>query len=448
MGSESLLNLSRLQFAMTALFHVTLPTLTVGTSLFVAFLYAAWLRTRNPAWLALFRFWRRIFAVTFGLGVVTGIVLTFELGLNWGRYAHDVGPVVGPLLGMEVVSAFCLEAAFFGVMVYGENRVSERVMMFSVAMVSLGTLSSTTWIIMANTWMQAPTGYRRMSNGQFRVSDWGEVILNPLFGWRVTHMFLGALLGASLLVAGIGASYLRRGVHRDAGARMVSMAVATLLLVLPVQIAVGDTLGGRLLPYQPAKLLATEGHWQATSQYNLFIVPDEKAHKNTVQVSVPFITPLVIGKDWSMKFKEPPVTTIPAADRPALLWPFYGFRIMFFIAWGLLATALVGVVLRLRGRLYVSRRFLRLLTWLTPFGVFAVWGGWVTAEGGRQPWVVYNQLRTADAVSSLATWSVAVSIAVLAVVYATLATVWIRTVRRYIHEGPPRPEPVRAEASS
>jgi cytochrome d ubiquinol oxidase subunit I len=442
-----MLDLSRLQFFVTAAFHMTFPALTVGLSILMVILYAAYLKTGNDAYLRMFRFWRKIFAVGFGLGVVAGIVMTFEFGLNWGQYAHAVGPIIGVIIGMEVVTAFCLEAAFLGVVLYGENRVGKKMMLFSTVMVSLGTLLSTTWILSANSWMQTPAGYEEVG-GQFRRTDWLDVLLNPAFGWRFPHMLVAVLISSAAVVAAIGAYYLRRGRHLDFARRTVSTGLLALLILVPVQLHVGDGVGGFMAKNQPAKMVALEGHWSKAETrhdgaWNLLIWPNEKEQRNEFELALPWFGSMVAGKDLTGKTNIPGIKDLPPdLPKPAMIWPFYGFRVMAFSAYTLLATALLALVLRIRGRLYSSRRFLRWVTWVGPLGICAIIGGWVTAETGRQPWVVFGKLATAQAVSPLGTGTVAASLAAFVVVYAALLGIFIAAVRRIVRQGPEEAEQV------
>jgi cytochrome d ubiquinol oxidase subunit I len=436
MSHDTLLDLSRWQWALTAAFHITFPAVTVGTSAFLIVCYAMYMRTDEDVWLRMFRFWRKIFAVGFTLGVVSGIVLTFEFGLNWGPYAHDVGPIVGVMILMEVVMAFFLEAGFLGLLVYGEGRISRRMMMFSTCMVTLGTTLSVTWILVANSWMQTPSGYK-VVNGQFQPVDWLHVIFNPSFGIRFIHMLVGVLLTAAWFIAGISAWYFVKGRHLPVARRGLSVALGVLVVALPLQMFLGDTAAGSYVAkYKLPELIAMEGNWNSTNTgENIIIVPKPSAERNSYQVTVPWMGS-AIAKDWSGKTPTPGIETVPKALRPPLLPVFYGFHAMWVPTLLMMWAVVTSIALRLRGRLYTARWFHKLLVWMTPIGFLGIWGGWVTAETGRQPWIVYGKLLTAQAVSPLKPVPVLVSLILFIAFYVTLLGVFARYVVRAVREGP------------
>jgi cytochrome d ubiquinol oxidase subunit I len=435
MSHETLLDLSRWQWALTAAFHIVFPAVTVGTSAFLIVCYAMYMRTDDDAWLRMFRFWRRIFVVAFTLGVISGIVLTFEFGLNWGPYAHDVGPIVGVMILMEVIMAFFLEAGFLGLLVFGEGRVSRRVMMFSTCMVTLGTTLSVTWILVANSWMQTPSGYK-MVNGQFQPVDWLHVIFNPSFGIRFIHMLVGVLLTAAWFIAGISAWYFVKGRHLPLARRGLSVALGVLAIAVPLQMFLGDSAASYVAKYKFPELVAMEGHWDSNSNAeNIIIVPKPSEERNALQLGIPWMGS-AIAKDWSGKTDVPGIKTVPKAMRPALLPVFYGFHAMWVPTLLMMWAVLASIALRLRGRLYSARWFHKLLVWMTPIGFLGIWGGWVTAEAGRQPWIVYGKLLTAQAVSPLKPVPVLVSLILFIAFYLTLLGVFARYVVRTVREGP------------
>ena len=394
------------------------------------------MRTHDPVYLQMYHFWKRIFAVGFALGVVAGIVLTFEFGLNWGSYAHDVGPIIGVIIGMEVVTAFFLEAGFIGIMLYGEGRVSERVLLFANGMVALGTLLSTTWILAANSWMQTPSGYRRV-DGQFQPSNWLDAIFSPSFPHRFLHMLAAVLIASTWLIAGISAFYLVRGRHRAFSRRTFSIAMGLLAVLLPWQLYLGDNVASFMFAHEPPKVITLEGNYNSTnSGYNLLVIPDPGAGKNLFQITVPDIGALLGPHDLSGQTPTPGIDSIPKALRPNVYLLFYGFRAMFYSALIMFATAMVGLYLRCRRKLYSSKRFLRWVTWTTPIGVIAIIGGWITAEAGRQPWVVYGQLLTRNALSHISAGSVIFSFAGFVGLYVVMLTAWIAYVVRQVRKGP------------
>ncbi len=444
MSHDTLFDLSRWQWALTAAFHITFPAVTVGTSVFLVVCYAMYMRTDDEVWLRMFRFWRRIFGIGFALGVVSGIVLTFEFGLNWGRFAHDVGPIVGVIIAMEVVTAFFLEAGFLGLLVFGEGRIGKRMMLFATCMVTLGTTLSVTWILVANSWMQTPDGYK-VVRGQFQPVDWLHVIFNPSFGIRFVHMLVGALIAAAWFIAGVSAWYLVKRRHLAVARRGVSVTLGVLALLVPVQMFIGDHVAGDyVFKYKPPQALAMEGNWNSgNTGENFFVIPNQGAAKNEWQVTVPWLGS-AIAKDWSGHFQYPGLKQVPERLRPAMLPTFYGFRLMWWSSVVMLAVAMIGIALRLRGRLYSARWFHKLVVVMVPSGVVATWAGWVLAETGRQPWLVYGKLLTADAVSPLHPAAVLTTLIAFVLIYVALLGTYVWYVARVVREGPgddPRPEP-------
>ena len=436
----SLVGLSRWQFAITVMFHMAFPAITVGLSIFLCVIYGRYWRSGNPVHLQMFRFWRRIFAVGFAIGVVAGVVITFEMGLNWGGYAAKTGPIIGPIIGMEVVTAFAVEAGFIGVLLYGDGRVRQRTMFLATLMVSIGTILSSTWIIAANSWMQTPAGYR-IVDGQYQPVDWLKVIFNPSFVWRWWHMLGGVLLSAAFVVAGIGAWYLRKGRAMAFARRSVSIGLGVAAIVIPLQIYLGDAVAGHELPLQPSKLAALEGNWApGNTGWVLFDIPDQQAARNLAELNIPCFGS-VVNHDLSCKTAPPGLSSFPAADRPNVAATFWGFRIMFFASLFMFGAAFWATVLRMRRRLWTARRFHRFLVWLSPVGIVAILGGWVTAEAGRQPWLVYGQLRTSDAVSALAPGEVWFSVIGFSVLYVVMFVAYLAYLVRSVRIGPERDHP-------
>lgn len=436
--------LSRFQFAFTVMFHMTFPAVTVGLAIFSAITYGFYWRTGRAVYLQMFRFWRRIFGVGFALGVVTGAVLTFQFGLNWGGYAHAVGPIIGPIIAMEVVTGFFVEAGFIGVLLYGDGRVSPRTMFWSTCVVALGTVISTTWIIAANSWMQTPAGFSTDAQGRFVAENWWEIIFTVAFAWRFPHMLLAVLISASLFIAGISAVYLLRGRARGFAKRSFSFGVGLIAIVIPFQLMIGDNIAGNVLaPYQAPKIQSLEGNWDSTNTgYNIFVIPDMAEQKNLVQVTIPLLGSY-ISKDLSGKTPTPGLSETPKDLQPNMWTTFWGFRVMFFASMFIFAGAMMGVILRMRRRLDTARWYHKYMLWVTPVGILAILGGWVLAETGRQPWVVYGQLRTADAVSGLATPQMVFSLSTFVALYLTMLTVYIVYVVRTVRTGPERDDPRR-----
>jgi cytochrome bd ubiquinol oxidase subunit I len=433
--TDLLVTVSRVQFAATIIFHMIFPSITVGLSMFLAAMYAAYMRTGQDIFLVIYRFWLRIFAVGFALGVVSGIVITFELGLNWAGYADATGPILGVIIGMEAITAFFLEAAFLGIMLYGEGRVSTRVHLFATCMVALGSLLATAWILSANSWMQTPAGYTRVA-GQFQAVNWTGAILNPSFMYRFPHMLLGALITTSFLIAGTAAYYLLKGTHLEVARRTFSVGLGAISVLLPFQLYLGDAVDAAVSDYQPAKFQATEGNWNSTNTgWNIFVIPDQAAQRNLVQVSIPCLVSFFAG-DLTCRTPSPGLAQTRVADQPQMFFTFWGFRLMVYLSMLMFGAMVSSVVLRLRGRLYSARWFHLLALWMTPAGILAIVGGWATAETGRQPWIVYGLLRTADAVSPLSPPLVVLTAVTFVGLYAGLLGIFIVYYIRSLQRGP------------
>lgn len=444
----SSVDLSRWQFALTVMFHMTFPAITVGLSVFLCVCYGMYWRTGRPVYLQMFRFWRRIFAVGFALGVVAGAVITFEFGLNWGVYASRTGPIIGPILGMEVATAFFVEAGFIGVLLYGDGRVRKGVMFLATVMVSLGTLLSSTWIIVANSWMQTPAGYR-IVDGQFQPTNWAKVIFNPSFLWRWPHMVVAVLISASFFVAGLAAWYLVKGRAVAFARRSLSIGLGIAAVLIPVQVWLGDHVASQYVaPYQLTKLAALEADWSnGDTGWNVFAIPDQATASNRWELNIPCLGS-VIAHDLTCSTSGPGVKDFPRDTWPDVAATFWGFRAMIFGAFLMFGTAFAASVLRLRNRLWTARRFHRFLLWTTPVGILAILGGWVTAEAGRQPWVVFGQLRTADAASALAPGTVWFSVVSFVLLYLVMLVVYIAYIARTMRIGPERDDPGQPPPSS
>jgi cytochrome d ubiquinol oxidase subunit I len=437
MTSQTFIDLSRWQFATTAAFHMTFPALSVGLAIFLCILYGAYCKTGNPLYLQMFRFWRRIFAIGFALGIVSGIVLTFELGLNWGIYARAVGPILGPMICMEALTAFFLEAGFFGILVWGEGRISKRVTMVATCMVALGALLSTAWILDANSWMQTPAGYREV-NGQFQPTNWYHAIFNPAFNYRFPHMVLAVLIASAWFIAAIGAYYLLRHRALPLAKKTMSFALLASAILLPIQLNVGDNMATYMTGvYQPDKLIAAEGNFNnGNTGWNLFTIADQAQQRNWVQLSLANAESVFDFHNFSGNESVPGIKTIPKDLQPTVAPVFWGFHIMIYGAWAMFIVAFIGLIMRLRRRLYTEPWFLRLVLWMLPVGVIATIAGWVTSESGRQPWIVYGKLAVNQAASSLSTGELIASLAAFWIVYLVLVTAWIRQVVREVRRGP------------
>lgn len=413
------LMLSRIQFGFVMSFHILFPAFTIGLAWWLVFIEAVWLKRRTDLWRDLYFFWMKVFAVAFGLGVVSGIVMSFQFGTNWAGYSVATGNVVGPLLSYEVLTAFFLEATFLGVMLFGWRRVNHGMHFVATLMVALGTLFSSFWIISANSWMQTPDGYR-IENGVFHPVDWWAIIFNPSFPYRLTHMVLAAFLTTALVVGGVSAAYLLRNRFVASARGTLKLALAFVAVVAPVQILVGDFSGLQLAETQPAKLAAIEARWETARAVplTLFAIPDPAAESNRHAVDVPRLGSLILTHSWDGEVVG--LKDFPPEERPPVAPPFFAFRIMVGLGFLMLGLAIAGVLLWRRDLLFRRRWYLRYWVVMAPSGFIAVLAGWYVAEIGRQPWVVHGLMRTEDAVSSVAAAAVLTSLIVYAAVYAVL----------------------------
>jgi cytochrome d ubiquinol oxidase subunit I len=410
--------LARLQFAFTVSFHIIFPAFTIGLASYLAVLEALWLWTKREVYIQVFRFWIKIFAVTFGMGVVSGLVMSYQFGTNWAVFSDKAGPVIGPLMGYEVLSAFFLEAGFLGVMLFGMQRVGRGLHFFATAMVAIGTFISAFWILAVNSWMQTPAGYAIAPNGQFVPEDWWAVIFNPSFPYRLVHMVLAAYLTTAFVVGAVGAWHLLRD-KTNAGARvMFSMAMWMAAIVAPIQIFAGDLHGLNTLQHQPAKIAAMEGHYEASikgAPLYLFGLPDNEAGETKYAIAIPKLGSLILTHDWEGELKG--LKAFAREDWPPTPVVFWSFRIMVGLGMLMALLGLVSLAMRIGGRIYSSGLLHRAALLMGPSGFVAVLAGWVTTEVGRQPYTIYGLLRTADAVSPIGLPGVATSLVAFIVVY-------------------------------
>ncbi|MBO1742990.1 cytochrome ubiquinol oxidase subunit I [Stenotrophomonas sp. SBJS02] len=430
--------LSRIQFGFLISFHVLFPAFTIGLASWLGFVEWRWLRARNPVWRDLFFFWQKIFAVSFGMGVVSGIVMAFQFGTNWPRLSQIAGTVIGPLLTYEVLTAFFLEASFLGVMMFGWGRVSPRLHFFSTCMVALGTLFSTFWILASNSWLHTPAGYE-MINGVVHPVDWFEVVFNPSFPYRLAHMAIGSFITTCFVVGGVGAWYLRRKEHVEAGRKMLGAAVIFAAITVPVQIFVGDMHGLNTLKHQPMKIAAVEAHWHQGQEGEgvplvVFAVPNEKEERNDLEIAIPRVGSLILTHSMDGTFA--PLTSVPASERPPVTPVFFAFRIMVGIGTLMLLLAWLSAFTLARRKLFDSGALLRAWNWMLPSGFVALVAGWFVTEMGRQPWIVYGVLRTADAVGPQTAWMTAISLAVYVAGYAFVFGWGIWYLVKILRHGP------------
>ena len=437
--------LSRVQFAVAISFHILFPAFTIGLAAWLVVLEARWLATGRALYRELSEFWTKIFAISFGMGVVSGVVMSFQFGTNWSRLSDRAGNVLGPLLNYEVVTAFFLEATFLGILLFGRNRVPPWLHFVAACMVALGTLVSTFWILSANSWMQTPTGHE-LRDGTFYVTSWWEVVFNPSFPYRLAHMVTAAFLTTAFVVAGVSAWHLlkeRVVPHAQIG---FSMAQGLIMVLAPLQILLGDLHGLNTFEHQPVKVAAMEGHWETRrgAPLYLFAWPDPEAEANHFEVGIPKLGSWILTHE--LDGLVPGLKEWPPEDRPYVPLVFFSFRLMVGIGLLMLAVAVCSGALRLRGRLYDARWFLRLSLACLPIGFVAMLAGWVTTESGRQPWVVYGLMRTADAVTpALTGGAVATSLAAFAIVYGLIFPAGVYYMVRLVQRGPEPAAPGRGE---
>jgi len=437
--------LARLQFAFTIIYHIIFPSFTIGLSAYIATLGAMWLRSGREHYHLLMRFWTKIFAVSFAMGVVSGIVMSYEFGTNWSRFSVAVGNVVGPLIGYEVLTAFFLEATFLGVLLFGFNKVPPWLYVLSAAFVAVGTSMSAFWILSANSWMQTPAGYE-MRNGVAFPTDWLAAIFNPSFPYRFAHMLNAAYLTTAFVVLAVGARYLLGGKYVEEGRTMLRMAIGLAVFLAPLQLFIGDQHGLNTLKHQPIKIAAMEGHWDGSKpgDFDIFAWPDEKAEVNRFAISIPHASSLILTHSWDGLF--PGLTSVPPADRPPVKSVFFAFRIMLGIGFFMIAAALLGAFLWWRGTLFVTRWYLAIMSQCWWIGFVAVIAGWVVTESGRQPWIVEGILRTAEATSPVPGASIAGTLVLFVLCYGVVFSMGIYYMNRLINGGPDSPPAKQAES--
>jgi cytochrome d ubiquinol oxidase subunit I len=428
--------LARIQFAFTISFHFIFPAFSIGLASYLAVLNGLWLWKRDAAYLKLFDYWKTVFAITFAMGVVSGIVISYQFGTNWARFADKAGPVIGPLMGYEVLTAFFLEAGFLGIALFGRQRVGDGLHMFAVAMVAVGTLISATWILAANSWMQTPAGFTTNEAGQFVPVDWMAIIFNPSFPYRLIHTVLAAFLTTAFAVGAVGAFHLLRDRDNRQARVMFSMAMWMAALVTPIQIFVGDQHGLNTLEHQPAKIAAMEGHYetQAGAPLILFGVPDDAAEETRYALEIPKLGSLILGHSLDAEIQG--LTAFPPDERPPAFIPFWTFRIMVGLGILMLATGLWSLWARWRKTLYTSRWLHRAALAMGPSGFVAVLAGWYTTEVGRQPYTVYGLLRTSDSLSSIDPEAVGASLVAFILVYFVVFGAGVFYILRLVRRTP------------
>ncbi|EOK1080724.1 cytochrome ubiquinol oxidase subunit I [Proteus mirabilis] len=434
----SAFDLARIQFAFTVSFHIIFPAITIGLASFLAVLEGLWLKTRNKDYLALFHFWSKIFAVNFAMGVVSGLVMAYQFGTNWSFFSDFAGSITGPLLTYEVLTAFFLEAGFLGVMLFGWNKVGEKLHFFATCMVALGTLMSTFWILASNSWMQTPQGFEIVNNQVVPV-DWLAVIFNPSFPYRLAHMGVAAFLASAFFIAASASWHLLKGNKTSAMKKMLSMSIWIILILAPIQALIGDMHGLNTLKHQPAKIAAIEGHWQnnpgEATPLILFGIPNMDEEKTKYALQIPYLGSLILTH--SLDKQVPALKEFPKDDRPNSLIVFWSFRIMVGLGMLMILVGVWGTWLRYKKKLYQSNLFLRFTFLMAPSGLIAILAGWFTTEVGRQPWVVYGIQRTRDVVSAHGEMHMSISLLIFFIVYGSVFGIGYAYMLKLIRKGAP-----------
>jgi cytochrome d ubiquinol oxidase subunit I len=436
--------LSRAQFAFTIGFHIIWPTVNIGLGLFLLIMEIMWLKTNNKVYLSLYKFWVKIFALAFGMGVVTGIPMSFQFGTNFSKFSELAGSVIGPLIGVEVMTAFFLEAAFIGVMIFGWKRFSPKIHLTATLLVVLGTHHSAFWILSLNSWMHTPDGIH-IVDGIIRIDDWLKVIFNPSFPYRLIHMILACYTTASLLLAGIFSYYIIKHKYLEVSKKGLSLALWVLLIIVPLQIFMGDMHGLNTIKYQPLKIAAMEGLWDTSkgAPTVLFGIPSEKLEKNLYSIEIPKLSSIILTHDPNGEVKG--IKEWPKDSRPNIPLVFYTFRIMVGLGFIFLFTSIIGLILRFKNKLYSYKPFLWLCVLLTPAGFISTISGWIVAEAGRQPWVINNILKTSKSISDVRPELVIGSFSTFLIVYPIIFIAFLVYSGFLVKKGPLSPDDVLKE---
>ena len=439
--------LSRIQFAFVVSFHAIFPVFTIGLAAYIAVLEILNFRDPNPVREKLSLFWIKIFAIVFGMGVVSGIVMAFQFGTNWSDFSYAASNFMGPVLSYEVVTAFFLEATFLGVLLFGRDKVPRGVHLLAACMVAIGTFISSFWILAANSWFHTPAGVE-LVDGHFQVTSWLQAIFNASLPYRFAHMALASFITGGFFVAGVSAWYLLKDRNPRSSRMALKMTVVMLAVATPLQLVMGDLHGLNTLEHQPVKVAAMEGHWetQKGAPLYLFALPDSDAEKNHLEIGIPKLGSLILTH--SLDGEVQGLKSVPAEDRPPVAIVFWSFRIM--VALGLLFIALswAALVQMIRGRLWESRRLLKALFWSIPLPFVAVLAGWITTEVGRQPWMVYGMMRISESVTpSLTGWMTLATLIGYVVVYAIVFGAGVYYLRKVVQGGPDPVEQTSADES-
>ncbi|PKH69259.1 cytochrome ubiquinol oxidase subunit I [Psychrobacter sp. 4Dc] len=435
------LTLARIQFAFVISFHIVFPAFSIGLASWLAVLEFRWLRTGEPIYAEVYKHWVKIFAVVFGLGVVSGVVMSYQFGTNWAVFSDKAGNVIGPLLAYEVLTAFFLEASFLGIMLFGWGRVSKRMHFASTAIVAIGTLISATWILSANSFMQTPQGFVMGADGLLYPTDWLEIIFNPSFPYRFAHMVTAAFLTTAFVIGGIGAYYIqskKHAEHREHGRVMLGMAMIMAIFMAPAQVLIGDEHGLNTLEHQPAKVAAMEGLWEDErgAALRLFAIPDQENQTNKYEVKIPYVTGLILTHSLDGEVKG--LKNWAPEDQPPVIIVFWAFRIMVGIGMLMVLVGLFSLYKYFKKQQFNTDSvwFHRAWMMMTPLGFIALLSGWFVTETGRQPWTVYGVIRTAESMSPLAAQQVATTLIGFIVLYIFVFGAGSFYILRLIAQGP------------
>jgi cytochrome d ubiquinol oxidase subunit I len=433
--------LSRIQFGCSIGFHILFPTLNIGLAVFLMVMETAWLKTRKPVYAQICQLWTKVFALTFGMGVVSGIVLAYQIGTNFGPFIAQFGNILGALFAYETLTAFFLEAGFLGVMLFGWNRFPPWLHFLATALVAIGTTISAFWIMSANSWMQTPSGYA-VVDGKFIVESWAAVVFNPSFIPRFIHMVFASYVTTIFVIMGVASYYLLRNKALQVAQTCLAFGIISALIFVPMQIIVGDVVGMKIHHYQPIKTAAIEALWETEKAAPLVLWgwPSQAEQRNIGAISVPKLASLLNTHEWNGELTG--LNSVAKEDQPHVAPVFISFRLMVGIGFLFLATAFVGLLLMWKKQLYQARLFHRWCIALAPLGFFASIAGWLTAEIGRQPWVVYGLMKTKNAVSSIGVEEVIISFTLLLLAYVVVFGFYLYYVSKIIRKGP---EPVNQD---
>lgn len=427
--------LSRIQFAFVVCFHAIFPVFTIGLASYIALLQGLFFKTQNPAWDRLALFWTKVFAVVFGMGVVSGIVMSFQFGTNWSNFSLAASNFIGPMLSYEVVTAFFLEAAFLGILLFGRGKVPQGIHLLAATLVAVGTFISAFWILSANSWMHTPAGVE-LIDSRFHVVSWSDAIFNPSFPYRFMHMAMASFITGGFVVAGVSAWFLMRGRDPEANRRALSMCLWLLLFLTPAQAVIGDFHGLNTLEHQPTKVAAMEGHWETSSNVPLllFALPDQEAQGNRFAIGIPNLASIILTH--TLDGEIPGISEAVPEEQPPVMIVFWAFRVMVGIGLLMIATAFMGLLLRRKGRIYENRLFLKTLVGMVSLPFIAVLAGWVVTESGRAPWLVYGIMTHAEGVTPSLTGGMALFTLIgYMLVYAVVFYAGIYYILRVVRNG-------------